>query len=156
VFDWIRYRRHDGKVFLYAFDLIELDGDDLRREPLDVRKATLRSLLTKTGPGLPHTTRRSRWWRNAGAHPCRDGISSGLARMFETRKVVHLADLSVEQAYLKRDPETVAAVELGGIRTVLFVPMLKEDEMNRLRASRRWRRSQRVRGETDLRRREDR
>ena len=51
-FDRIRYRRHDGKVFLYAFDLIELDGDDLRREPLDVRKATLRSLLVKTGPGL--------------------------------------------------------------------------------------------------------
>jgi bifunctional non-homologous end joining protein LigD len=43
VFDRIRCRRHDGKVFLYAFDLIELDGDDLRREPLDVRKATLRS-----------------------------------------------------------------------------------------------------------------
>jgi ATP-dependent DNA ligase len=36
VFDRIRYRRHDGKVFLYAFDLIELNGDDLRREPLDV------------------------------------------------------------------------------------------------------------------------
>jgi len=52
VFERIRYRRHDGKVFLYAFDLIELDGDDLRREPLDVRKATLRSLLIKTGPGL--------------------------------------------------------------------------------------------------------
>ena len=41
-----------GKVFLYAFDLIELDGDDLRREPLDVRKATLRSLLVKVAPGL--------------------------------------------------------------------------------------------------------
>ena len=52
VFDRIRYRRHDGKVFLYAFDLIELGGDDLRREPLDVRKATLRSLLIKAGPGL--------------------------------------------------------------------------------------------------------
>jgi bifunctional non-homologous end joining protein LigD len=52
VFDRIRYRRYDGKVFLYAFDLIELDGDDLRREPLDVRKATLRSLLVKVGPGL--------------------------------------------------------------------------------------------------------
>ena len=48
-FDRIRYRRHDASVFLY---LIELDGDDLRREPLDVRKATLRSLLIKTGPGL--------------------------------------------------------------------------------------------------------
>jgi bifunctional non-homologous end joining protein LigD len=52
VFDRIRYRRHDGKVFLYAFDLIELNSDDLRREPLDVRKATLRSLLVKVGPGL--------------------------------------------------------------------------------------------------------
>jgi bifunctional non-homologous end joining protein LigD len=37
---------------LYAFDLIELGGDDLRREPLDVRKATLWSLLIKAGPGL--------------------------------------------------------------------------------------------------------
>jgi len=52
VFDRIRYRRHDASVFLYAFDLIELGGDDLRREPLDVRKATLWSLLIKTGPGL--------------------------------------------------------------------------------------------------------
>jgi ATP-dependent DNA ligase len=51
-FDHIRYRRHDGNVFLYAFDLIELSGDDLRREPLDVRRATLRSLPVKTGPGL--------------------------------------------------------------------------------------------------------
>jgi ATP-dependent DNA ligase len=51
-FDRVRYRRHDGKVFLYAFDLIELNGDDLRREPLEVRKATLASVLAKVGPGL--------------------------------------------------------------------------------------------------------
>src|SRR5262245_21645191 len=30
-FDRIRYRRDDATVFLYAFDLIELNGDDLRR-----------------------------------------------------------------------------------------------------------------------------
>jgi bifunctional non-homologous end joining protein LigD len=34
VFDRLRYRRDDRRVFLYAFDLIELDGDDLRREPI--------------------------------------------------------------------------------------------------------------------------
>ena len=51
-FDRIRYRRHDADVFLYAFDLIELDGDDLRREPLAVRKATLASLLARAAPGL--------------------------------------------------------------------------------------------------------
>jgi bifunctional non-homologous end joining protein LigD len=51
-FDRIRYRRHDGSVFLYAFDLIELNGDDLRRDPLEVRKATLASVLAKAAPGL--------------------------------------------------------------------------------------------------------
>jgi bifunctional non-homologous end joining protein LigD len=44
-FDRIRYRRHDASVFLYAFDLIELNGDDLRREPLEVRKAWPRLVL---------------------------------------------------------------------------------------------------------------
>jgi ATP-dependent DNA ligase len=51
-FDRIRYRRHDATVFLCAFDLIELDGDDLRREPLAVRRATLASLLARVAPGL--------------------------------------------------------------------------------------------------------
>ena len=40
-FDRMRHRHHDASVFLYAFDLIELNGDDLRRDPLQVRKATL-------------------------------------------------------------------------------------------------------------------
>ena len=39
-------------MFLYAFDLIELNGDDLRRDPLEVRKATLASVLAKAGPGI--------------------------------------------------------------------------------------------------------
>jgi bifunctional non-homologous end joining protein LigD len=51
-FDRIRYRHHDASVFLYAFDLIELNGDDLRREPLAVRKATLASLLARGVRGL--------------------------------------------------------------------------------------------------------
>jgi len=46
-FDLIRHHRHNDRVFLYAFDLIELNGDDLRRDPLEVRKATLRSMLAK-------------------------------------------------------------------------------------------------------------
>jgi bifunctional non-homologous end joining protein LigD len=51
-FDRIRYRRHDASAFLYAFDLIELDGDDLRRDPLAVRKATLASIVARATPGL--------------------------------------------------------------------------------------------------------
>jgi len=45
-------RRHDVQVFIYAFDLIELDGEDLRSEPLIVRKATLASLLSRTREGI--------------------------------------------------------------------------------------------------------
>jgi bifunctional non-homologous end joining protein LigD len=51
-FDRIRYRRHDGDAFVYAFDLIELNGDDLRRDPLEVRKATLASIVAKARPGI--------------------------------------------------------------------------------------------------------
>jgi bifunctional non-homologous end joining protein LigD len=39
-------------AFLYAFDLLELDGTDLRRKPLETRKATLASVLRKSRPGL--------------------------------------------------------------------------------------------------------
>jgi bifunctional non-homologous end joining protein LigD len=52
VFDRLRYRRADGSVFLYAFDLLELDGQDLRREPLETRKATLASLLRGSQLGV--------------------------------------------------------------------------------------------------------
>jgi bifunctional non-homologous end joining protein LigD len=46
--------RRDGsrEVFLYAFDLLELDGRDLRREPWTVRRETLASLLRKAGDGI--------------------------------------------------------------------------------------------------------
>jgi bifunctional non-homologous end joining protein LigD len=52
LFDRIRYRHHDTDVFMWAFDLIELNGDDLRRDPLNVRKATLASVLARAAPGL--------------------------------------------------------------------------------------------------------
>ena len=45
VFDLLRYRRQDDAVTLCAFDLLELDGVDLRREPIEVRKRTLKGLL---------------------------------------------------------------------------------------------------------------
>jgi bifunctional non-homologous end joining protein LigD len=51
-FDRLRYRRQDGHVFLYAFDLIELDGDDLRLERIERRKVLLIRLLAKASVGL--------------------------------------------------------------------------------------------------------
>jgi hypothetical protein len=44
--------RDDRRVFLYAFDLIGLDGDDVRREPIEARKAALAKIRHAKG-GLP-------------------------------------------------------------------------------------------------------
>jgi bifunctional non-homologous end joining protein LigD len=51
-FDLIRHHGANHVVFLYAFDLIELNGDDLRHDPLEVRNETLAMLLAKAGPGI--------------------------------------------------------------------------------------------------------
>ena len=52
VFDLLRYRRQDDAVTLCAFDLLELDGIDLRREPIEVRKRTLKGLLRREHRGI--------------------------------------------------------------------------------------------------------
>jgi len=51
-FDVLRRRRNEAAAFLYAFDLLELDSTDLRREPIETRKATLASILRKCRPGV--------------------------------------------------------------------------------------------------------
>jgi class 3 adenylate cyclase len=51
---------------------------------------------------------------------------SGLRRLFETRQVAEVADMTTIRPYIERDPFVVASVELGGYRSVLNVPMLKE------------------------------
>ena len=70
----MRYRRHDESIFLYAFDLIELNGDDLRRDPLEVRKATLKSVLARAGPGLRLNEHIEADGPAVFAHACKMGL----------------------------------------------------------------------------------
>jgi ATP-dependent DNA ligase len=44
----LRHRRNEPRAFLYVFDLLELNGTGLRREPIEVRKATLANTLRKS------------------------------------------------------------------------------------------------------------
>ena len=60
----------------------------------------------------------------------RPGPKTVVGRMLATKTVIHVADLAAEQAYIKdRVPPAVAAVELGGVRTILAVPMLNKNEL---------------------------
>jgi len=73
-FDLVRHHRHNGRAFLYAFDLIELNGDDLRRDPLEVHKATLRSMLAKAGLGLRFNEHLEGDAPTVFAHACKMGL----------------------------------------------------------------------------------
>jgi signal transduction histidine kinase/putative methionine-R-sulfoxide reductase with GAF domain len=59
----------------------------------------------------------------------RPGPETVSARIATTKQLVHIDDLVASRGYTERDPVVVAAVELGGVRTLLGVPMLKEGEL---------------------------
>jgi two-component system, NtrC family, sensor kinase len=52
-----------------------------------------------------------------------------LGRVIATRQLVHVVDVKQEPAYLTGFPPIVELVELGGARTLLLVPMLKEERL---------------------------
>ena len=59
----------------------------------------------------------------------RPGPNTALGGVARTKQVVHIADATAGPAYFERDPHVTAAVELGGFRTVLAVPMLRQNEL---------------------------
>src|SRR5712672_2847678 len=52
-----------------------------------------------------------------------------LARIANTKAVIHVADLRTEQAYIEHDPRMLALVDSAAARSLLSVPMLKENEL---------------------------
>jgi GAF domain-containing protein len=63
--------------------------------------------------------RREPIFRPSPRHP--------LARVAATKRVIQVSDLAVDEAYKQRDPGAVRLVELAGARSLIAVPMLKDD-----------------------------
>jgi bifunctional non-homologous end joining protein LigD len=76
VFERLREKRIGRHVFLYAFDLLDLDGRDLiiRREPIEVRKATLASILRGCQPGLRLNEHLAHPGELVFRHACKMGL----------------------------------------------------------------------------------
>ena len=70
-------------------------------------------------PGL------AEWWRSNPT--IRPGPKTGLARLIKTKQVNQTEDLKAGTAYAERDPLRVATVELAGARTLVDIPLLKDD-----------------------------
>jgi ATP-dependent DNA ligase len=71
-FQRLRHRRNEPQAFLYAFDLLELNGADLRREPIEVRKATLASQPGSRRAEKPRTGA----WRTTRPCPSKRSVRS--------------------------------------------------------------------------------
>jgi len=67
-------------------------------------------------------------WRSAVLPPGPDP----LARVAQSRKPVHISDMREDKAYPKGHPLAVAAMDVAGVRTMVVVPMLTEDELTLL------------------------
>jgi bifunctional non-homologous end joining protein LigD len=93
VFEMIRNRRHEAATVLCAFDLIELDGQDLRRAPLELRKARLRGLLQQGHPGIAFNTHYivdgAIVFKNACALGCEGIVSKRLGSPYRSGRSAH-------------------------------------------------------------------
>jgi GAF domain-containing protein len=59
----------------------------------------------------------------------RPGPLSAIGRAIATKRMVHISDYAEDEAYKQREPAAVGLVENAGARTVLLIPMLRDEEL---------------------------
>ena len=110
VFDLLRYRHHDHAAVLCAFDLIELDGYDLRQQPLEQRKAMLADLLRNASDGIAFNKDFAGDGADIFKHACALGcegiVSKRLGSHYRSGRVDHWLKIKNPQApAVKREAE---------------------------------------------------
>src|SRR5690349_7083659 len=73
-FERLHSRQHDREAHLLAFDLLELDGKDLRADPLESRKAALAKLLRGSDAGIRFVEQFEARGETVFAHACALGL----------------------------------------------------------------------------------
>src|SRR5262245_25838804 len=73
---------------------------------------------------VPPAFAESRLHKVIRPHP-----SSAHAKVVQTKQVVHIEDLTTTTPYREGDPAVTAIGDLGGARTIVIVPMLKDDRL---------------------------
>ena len=90
VFDLIRGYRHAAAAVLCAFDLLELDGKDLRRTPIEERKRILAKLLSHPHEAIAfnehYTGDGAIIYKHACALGCEGIVSKRLGSAYRSRR----------------------------------------------------------------------
>jgi len=82
----------------------------------------LRMVATRFPPSA-----KPEWWSPGRLLVLSETPNIPLARLVKSKAIVHVPDLKLDQAYIERTPSTVVLVESVGVRTIIAVPMLKDD-----------------------------
>jgi bifunctional non-homologous end joining protein LigD len=80
VYEMLGQRQYEPAVFLYAFDLIHLNGRDLRLEPIERRKALLAKLIPRAGYGLQLSNCIEEDVASIFKHACKLGLEGVISK----------------------------------------------------------------------------
>jgi bifunctional non-homologous end joining protein LigD len=87
IFEKLRWRHRDWDVFAWCFDLLELDGQDMRREPIEVRRATLASVLRSCRAGLQFNQHLKHPGDIVFRHACKMGLEGIVPKRLGSRYI---------------------------------------------------------------------
>ena len=93
-------------------------------------EAQFGGLFLSEGPGFRSVAQQGPlldWWKQDPLFDVRRHPGLPLSRVARSKSVVHVADLAADAASHADDPRFIALVKTAGARTVLGVPMLKDD-----------------------------
>jgi ATP-dependent DNA ligase len=101
-FERLHSREHDRQAFLWAFDLLDLDGEDFRPIPLLERKDALRRLLRRPKAGIHFVDHLEGDGAKFFAHACELGlegiVSKNRTRSYRSGRVKHWLKIKNPQA----------------------------------------------------------
>ena len=90
VFELIRRQRHSAAAVLCSFDLLELDGEDLRGTPIEARKRTSESLLRRAHASIVFNRHfEETVYREACALGCEGIVSKRLGSPYKSGRSAH-------------------------------------------------------------------
>jgi signal transduction histidine kinase/putative methionine-R-sulfoxide reductase with GAF domain/DNA-binding FrmR family transcriptional regulator len=106
--------------------------DSILGNAVRICEAKFGGLFLSEGPGFRSVAQRGPlfdWWQKDPVLDVRRHPGLPLSRVAAAKAIVHIADLAMEAATYSDDARFAALVRTAGARTVLGVPILKEDEL---------------------------